>query len=103
MKYKINIYNFLINKNSYLNITLIHRSLISGQFYYSIKYREYFKKLNPKFLFFKTYGLGILIYLISAFIDYFRFLLFKIFGVKNFCIIIENKMPILTQKILNLF
>ena len=106
---RLSIKNFLLKKiisfftPLTFNITLIHYRLISGQFYYSIKFREYFKKLNPKFLFFKTYGLGILIYLISAFIDYFRFLLFKIFGVKNFCIIIENKMPILTQKILNLF
>ena len=85
------------------NITLIHFELLSGQYYYSKKFREYFKKLNPKFLFFKTYGLGILIYLFCAFIDYFRFLLFKILGVKDFCVLIENKMPILTQKILNLF
>jgi hypothetical protein len=85
------------------NITLLHLRLMSENYYYSLKFIEYFKKLHPKFLLFKTYGLAILIYLFCAFIDYFRFLLFKILGVKDFCILIENKMPILTQKILNLF
>ena len=105
---KLSIKNFLLKKiisfftPLTFNITLIHSRFLFRQYYYGINFSEYFKKLNPKFLFFKTYGLGILIYLICAFIDYFRFLLFKILGVKNFCILIENKMHILTQKILNL-
>ena len=84
------------------NITLIHLRLMSDKYYYSHKFKEYFKKLAPKFLLFKTFGLAILIYLFCAFIDYFRFLLFKILRVKELCILIENNLPILTQNIINL-
>ena len=84
------------------NITLLHLRLLSGQYYFSIKFRAYFKELSPKFLLFKTYWLGLLIFLFCAFIDYFRFLLFKILKIKDFCILIENKFTILTQKLLNL-
>jgi hypothetical protein len=75
---------------------------MSEKYYYSLKFIEYFKKLHPKFLLFKTYGLAILIYLFCAFIDYFRFLLFKILKIKELCIWIENKLPILIKNIINL-
>lgn len=84
------------------NITLLHLKLMSEKYYYSLKFIEYFKKLHPKFLLFKTYGLAILIYLFCAFIDYFRFLLFKILKIKELCIWIENKLPILIKNIINL-
>ena len=105
---RLNIKNFFMKKiisfftPLTFNITLLHLRLMSENYYYSLKFIEYFKKLHPKFLLFKTYGLAILIYLFCAFIDYFRFLLFKILKIKELCIWIENKLPILIQNIINL-
>ena len=58
-----------------------------------------FKK---KFLFFKIYGVGTLIYFACVFIDYIRFLIFKILKIKQFCLFLEKKFPELLDKIISL-
>ena len=66
------------------NVTLIHSRIM-------IDFFSFIKSLTPKLLFFKIYGLSILIYLVCSFIDYFRFLIFKLFKIRDLCIYIEQK------------
>ena len=51
----------------------------------------YVKMFNPKLLFFKIYVVGAFIYFICIFIDYFRFLIFKLFKIRQFAIFIEKE------------
>lgn len=81
-KYVIKIISFFIPLN--FNVTLIHSKIIM------FKFRYYIKSLSSKLLFFKLYGISIFIYLISAMIDYFRFLLFKFFRIRTLCDYIKN-------------
>ena len=66
------------------NVTLIHGQIIMILF-------SSINSLTSKLLFFKIYGLSILIYLVCSFIDYFRFLIFKLFKIRDLCIYIEQK------------
>ena len=66
-------------------------SLIHGQILTDNKFKSYILSLSTNFLFFKIYVISILIYLICTFIDYFRFLLFKLFKVRDLCNYIEQK------------
>ena len=45
------------------------------------------------FIFFKIYGLSIIIYFVCISIDYFRLIIFKFFKIRNFCIFLEKKVP----------
>lgn len=82
-KYAIKLILFLNPLN--FNVTLIHSRLF---FYFTIpKMKQLFKFINnlsPNFLFFKLYGLSILIYFICAFFDYFRFVIFKIYFFRKY-------------------
>ena len=78
-----------------LSVTLLHRRFMSAKFI------KYFKELSPNFLIFKSYGLSILIYISCAFIDYFRFLLFKMIKMKELCIFIEHSLHKLKKIIIN--
>ena len=88
-KYVIKVILFFNPLN--FNVTLIHSRLF---FYFTIpEMKQFFKFINnlsPKYLFFKLYGLSILIYFICAFFDYFRFHLFRILRVKMICYYIEK-------------
>lgn len=88
-KYLIKVISFFNPLN--FNVTLIHASL----FYFDIpiinKFYKFIKSMTPEYLFFKIYGSSILIYFICVFIDYFRFLLFKLFKIRNLCNFIEKK------------
>jgi surface polysaccharide O-acyltransferase-like enzyme len=42
-------------------------------------------------IFFKIYGLSIIIYFLCIFIDYFRLIFFKLFKVREFCLLLEKK------------
>ena len=66
------------------NVTLIHYHIIMI-FFSSLK------SLSTKLLFFKIYGISILIYFICTFIDYLRFLIFKLFKIRDLCNYIEHK------------
>ena len=55
---------------------------------------------KPNLLFFKIYGVGIIVYFICIFIDYFRFLIFKFLRIRNFTLFIEKEIPKQINKIL---
>jgi len=88
-KYLIKLILFLNPLN--FNVTLIH----ARAFYFKIpiinKFYKFIKSMDSKYLFFKIYGSSILIYFICAFIDYFRYIIFKIFKIRNICNLIEKK------------
>ena len=53
-----------------------------------------FKLLNEfksNKIYFKVYGLGIIIYFLCIFIDYFRLMIFKVFKIREFCLFLEKK------------
>ena len=88
-KYLIKIILFLNPLN--FNICLIHSKILFTKTPMILKFNKYIKSMTPKFLFFKLYVISIMVYVICAFIDYFRFLLFKIFRIRNLSIYIEKK------------
>ena len=55
---------------------------------------------RPKILFFKVYGFGIIIYFICIYIDYARFLIFKLLKIREISIFIEKTIPGLINKLL---
>ena len=81
-KFLIKVILFLNPLN--FNVTLIHTLIIK-------KYYNFIKSLTPNFLFFKLYGISILIYSISVSIDYFRFIIFKLLKIRILCSLIEKK------------
>ena len=87
-KYLIRIISFLYPLNFSVNI--IHTRFFFSQIQSSLAFTKYIKSLSPKNLFFKIYGISIVIYLICTFIDYLRFLLFKILRIRNICCYIEK-------------
>ena len=105
---RLNIHNFIIKKFiSFLtpltfNIILIHSTLLTKKYSLTLKFLNYFKELNHTFLILKTYGLALLIYFFCAFIDYFRFLIFKKIKIKELCLFIEKISPKIIDKIINL-
>lgn len=79
---------FLIPLN--FNVALIHHRVFSFKIPIIAKFFNYIRLLSFKYLFFKIYGISIIIYCFCAFFDYFRYILFKIFRVKKICNYIEN-------------
>ena len=56
--------------------------------------KRLFKLLNEfksNKIYFKVYGLGIIIYFLCIFIDYFRLMIFKVFKIREFCLFLEKK------------
>ena len=78
---------------------LIHARLFGDKKIKKFLY-VFINKFTDSLLFYKIYGLGILIYFICIFIDYFRLLLFNILKIRNLSILLENKVPILFDKLL---
>lgn len=76
------------------NITLIHLRFFGTNLKTKRKLFAYIRALNPKFIFFKIYGISILIYIICAFIDYIRYIIFKSLKVRNFSNYIAKKINI---------
>ena len=64
----------------------------------TIKIISFFNPLTFS-LFFKIYGIAIILFIFFAFIDYLRLLLFKLLRVKKICLFIESKFPIIIDKI----
>lgn len=63
------------------------------------KFFQWVRNLNGNLIFFKIYGLGIILYIFFCFLDYIRLLLFKLFKVHKICLILEVKFPLLIDKI----
>ena len=72
---------------------LIHEQLFQSKINKIISLFNWIINFNNKFLFYKIYGVGIIIYFICIFIDYLRFLLFKAFKIRNFTLFLEKKYP----------
>ncbi len=81
------------------NVTLIHQRLFKENFIFKKKFFKIIKELLPQYLFFKIYGFAIIIYFLCSFIDYIRYLLFKILKIKELSLIIEKEIPKLINKI----
>jgi len=89
-KYLIKVISLIYPLN--LSVTIIHLGLFLSQIQPMLKLLKFTKELSPNNLFFKIYGISILLYFICIFMDYFRFLLFKLFRIRNICYYIENKL-----------
>ena len=102
---QLNIKNKLIIKIiSFFNpltfsVTIIHLRPMSINTIFQKNLFNYINKLNDNLLFFKIYGIGIILFIFFAFIDYLRLLLFKLLRVKKICLFIEDKFPLIIDKI----
>ena len=81
------------------SVLLIHARLFRENIKTKKILFEFINKFNSKWLFFKIYGLGVVIYFICIFIDYFRLLLFKKFQIRRFSIFLEKKIPLFFDKL----
>lgn len=72
------------------NVTLIHARVFYFKIPIILNLYKFIKSLDANCLFFKIYGVSTIIYFICTFIDYFRFLLFKLLRIRNLCSYIEN-------------
>ena len=72
------------------NVIFIHLRLFLPDIKIKILFFKWVDELSPNMIFFKIYGLGILIYAICSIIDYFRVLLFSLLKIRQLCIYIEN-------------
>ena len=61
---------------------------------------KWINNFNENKLFFKLYGISIFVYIICIFIDYLRFILFKIIKIRELSLFIERKVPQIIDKIL---
>ena len=81
------------------NIIFVHMRL----FFPTVPIKTWFfnivKELNPNFIFFKIYGLAIIVFIICSIVDYLRSLLFKILRIRDFCIFTEKKITLILNKI----
>ena len=87
-KYLVKVITFLYPLNFSTNI--IHTRFFFSNAQSSISFFKFINSLAPKNLFFKIYGISIIIYFICTFIDYFRSLLFKLIRIKSICNFIEK-------------
>ena len=85
-KYLIKVLLFLNPLN--FNVTLIHKRIFSIQTPIMKKFFNYIRLLEPKYLFFKIYGISSIIYVLCSFFDYLRHILFKILKIRSLSIYI---------------
>ena len=73
------------------NTTLIHiRLFTDNNFHHTKKLLSWIKEFKSNFIFFKIYGMAILIYIGCSLIDYLRLILFRLLKIREFCVLIEN-------------
>ena len=87
-KYIIKAIRFFYPLNFSVNI--IHSRFFFSQVKLSLELFKFINVLSPTCLFFKIYGISIVIYFICTFIDYLRLLLFKLFQIRIICNLIEK-------------
>ena len=80
------------------NTTLIH-SILFGENYLKNSLLKWIKSFSPNYVFYKIYGMAILIFIGCSLIDYLRFLIFKILKIRDLCVFIENQYPKLIDKL----
>ena len=83
----IKIINFITPLN--FSVTFLHMILFQNKKIHSEF--EIVKEFDYHFLFFKVYGLSILIYIFCIIIDFFRQLIFKVLYITKICQFLENK------------
>ena len=98
-KWNIKIISFLTPLT--FSVQLIHLPLFQSKIKIIIILFKYVKLLKRNLIFFKIYGLSILLYFIFVTIDYFRLLIFKLFKIREICLLIEKKSPLLFDKFLD--
>ena len=98
-KWNIKIISFLTPLT--FSVQLIHLPLFQSKIKIIVILFEYVKLLKRNLIFFKIYGLSILLYFIFVTIDYFRLLIFKLFKIREICLLIEKKSPLLFDKFLD--
>ena len=82
------------------NVYLLHNRVFDIIFFYDKKFLyNFIITFESNLLFLKIYFLSIIIFIISATIDYIRLLLFKFLKIRKFCFFIEN----LFSKIFSIF
>ena len=87
-KYLIKVLLFFNPLN--FNVTLIHTRVFGFQSKFIKKFFVYIRQLGQQYLFFKIYGISVIIYFLCAFFDYFRYILFKILKIRKLSIYIEK-------------
>ena len=97
IKWIIKIISFLTPLN--FSAQLIHARLFETNLKIIIILFKFINRFKNNIIFFKIYGLGIIIYFICVLIDYFRLLIFKLLKIREFCLFLENVIIILFDKI----
>ena len=95
-KFLIKIISFLTPLN--FSVQLIHARFFQTKVKIIKILFNWVIKFNAKNLFFKIYAVGIIVYFFCIFIDYIRFLIFKLLKIRDFALFIEKVIP----KILNI-
>lgn len=97
-KFLIKIISFITPLN--FSAQLIHARLFQTKLKIIKILFKFVINLKPKIIFFKVYGLGIMIYFICIYIDYLRFLIFKLLKIREISLFIEKNIPGLINKLL---
>lgn len=77
---------------------LLHSHLFKSNIKIIINLFRFINGFKNNLLLFKIYATSILIYLLCVFIDYFRLCIFKLFKIREFCLFLEYKIPLLFDK-----
>lgn len=72
------------------NIGSIH-AILFRENYLKNNLLKWIKTFSPNFVFYKIYGMAIIIYICCSLIDYLRFLIFKILKIREFCVFLEKQ------------
>ena len=82
------------------SVQLIHQPLFQYKTPIKIILFNFLKSFKSNFLFFKIYGLAVIVYFICIIIDYFRFVIFKLLKIRGICLLLERKVPLLFDNFL---
>lgn len=102
---RINILNkYMIKFISFFSPLTFSVQLIHSRIFTSVPkifiFFRWVRQFNPNTIFFKIYGLSIIIYFICILVDYMRLLIFKLFKIREFCSFIEKNFPKLMNRLL---
>lgn len=82
------------------SVQLIHLPLFQSKPKIIKNLYKFLILFKSNLIFFKIYGLSIIVYFICIVIDYFRLLIFKLFKIKEICLLLENKIPLIYDKLI---
>ena len=102
---RINILNkYIIKFISFFSPLTFSVQIIHSRIFTSVPkifiFFRWVRQFNPNTIFFKIYGLSIIIYFICALVDYMRLLIFKLLKIREFCSFIEKNFPKLMNRLL---